>query len=98
MAVGARAMQEGGDSTAERITFTFRLATSRAPQPTELAILTGEFNDRRAEFQADPARAGAYLAGGGAHVPPAGLDRAELAAYAAVASLILNLDESISKS
>ena len=97
-ALGVRAMQEGGDSTAERITFTFRLATSRAPQPTELAILTGEFNDRRAEFQADPARAGAYLAGGGAHVPPAGLDRAELAAYAAVASLILNLDESISKS
>ena len=50
------------------------------------------------EFENDLPRAKAFLAGGGSLKAAPDLDPAQLAAYAAVASLILNLDESISKS
>jgi len=97
-ALAERAIKQGGAAARERLGFAFRLATSRAPTDAELAILVAEFEDRLAEFRADPAAANAYLAGGGARKPDPAIDAAELAAYAAVASLILNLDESISKS
>jgi hypothetical protein len=97
-ALGARAMNEGGQSVEERLSYAFRLSTSRAVTGSELVILVAEFNDRLREFQADAATAKAFLAGGGALKPDPNLDAVELAAYAAVASLILNLDESISKS
>ena len=97
-ALGTRAMQEGGKSIESRLAYAFRLSTSRAATAPELAILVAEFNDRLGEFESDAPRAKAYLAGGGTLKAAADLDPAQLAAYAAVASLILNLDESISKS
>ena len=93
-----RSIREGGDSPSERLGFAFRLATSRRATKPELAILLLEFNDRLKEFQADVDSAKKYLAGGGQRKPAAELDSAELAAYAAVCSLIFNLDESISSS
>ena len=97
-ALGTKAMNEGGKSVESRLAYAFRLSTSRAATPPELAILVTEFNDRLGEFEKDLPRAKAYLAGGGALIVAPDSDPAQLAAYAAVASLILNLDESISKS
>jgi hypothetical protein len=97
-ALGARAMKEGGKSVESRLAFAFRLSTSRAASATELAILVAEFKDRLGEFQKDAGRTKAYLAGGGTLKADSDLDPTQLAAYAAVSSLILNLDESISKS
>ncbi len=97
-ALGMRAMKEGGKSVESRLAYAFRLSTSRAATASELAILVAEFKDRLREFKNDLPRAKAYLAGGGTLKAAPDLDPAELAAYAAVASLILNLDESISKS
>ncbi len=57
-----------------------------------------EFNIRLEEFKASPEATTAYLDGGGVRKPDPDLDQAELAAFAALCSLILNLDESISKS
>jgi len=52
--------------------------------------------EARAKFAADPAAAKKLLAVG--HSPlPEKLDPAELAAWTTVASLVLNLDETISK-
>ena len=93
-----RAMSEGGESPSERLSFAFRLATSRHIKPAELTILIQEYDDRLQEFRAKPDLAAKYLAGGGQHKPADGTDDAELAASAAVCSLILNLDESISSS
>ena len=93
-----RIMNEGGDSPSQRLSYAFRLATSRHIQPMELEILLQEYNDRIREFQADEALTASYLAGGGQHTPKQGTDLSQLAAYAAVCSLILNLDESISSS
>ena len=90
-------MQEGGDHLEARISFAFRLATSRKITSNELAILKAEFNDRYREFKANEEMTARYLTGG-ERKPNEALALAELASYAAVASMILNLDESISKS
>ena len=94
--LGERVIQ-AADDPAARIALAFRLATSRRIKPEELKILVAEFNDRLSEFKQDTAQAESYLKVGERpylkDVPVA-----ELAAYAAVASLILNLDESLSRS
>ena len=95
--LGQRMMKEGGASPGDRISFGFRLATSRQIKDNELEILEAEFQDRLKEFQATPEVAKQYLNGGGEKLADASLDQAESATYAAVASLILNLDESLSK-
>ena len=76
----------------------FRLSTSRHFHSPELEILRQEYVDRLQEFQANPEAAAKYVAGGGDRKPLKDLAPAELAAFAAVASLILNLDESLSAS
>ncbi|MDA7605421.1 DUF1553 domain-containing protein [Verrucomicrobiales bacterium] len=97
-AFAERTIREGGKSAEERIAFAFRLATSRKVTGKELRILLAEYSDRLAEFQSNKESAKAYLSGGGERQAPADIESAELAATAAVMSLILNLDESISKS
>ncbi len=96
-ALAERALKEGGSTPRERIAYAFRLATSRKIKAEEVSILLDELADRSKQFKADPDSAKAYLAGGGEHKPDPALDPIELAAYAAVSSLILNLDEAISK-
>jgi hypothetical protein len=97
-ALAERSIRNGGDSVERRLAFAFRLATSRHAKPAEITILRQEYRDRLKEFHANPKAANAYLAGGGVRKPAADINSAELAAYAAVCSLILNLDESISLS
>ncbi len=92
-----RMMKEGGAAAEDRIDYGFRLATSRHASEQELAILAAEYSDRHAEFSADAERAKAYLNGGGDKAIDAELPVAEAAAYAAVASLIINLDEALSR-
>ena len=91
-----RIVREGGDTPSERLSYAFRLATSRRIKPQELEILTQEYNDRYREFQADLELARRYVAGGGEREPVDNIEPSELAALSAVCSLILNLDESIS--
>ncbi len=95
--LGERIIREGGDTAADRIDYAFRLATSRRVTHVEREILLAEFQDRLREFGATPELAKQYLAGGGQRPAPDDLEPSELAAYAAVSSLILNLDESMSK-
>ena len=95
--LGERIIREGGDAPAQRIEYAFRLATSRRATNVESEILLAEFQDRLREFVATPELAKQYLAGGGQRPAPDDLEPSELAAYAAVSSLILNLDESMSK-
>ena len=96
-ALAERMIQEGGDHVDARLGFAFRLATSRKATKNELNILKAEFNDRYREFKANEEMTANYLTGG-ERKPNEALVPVELASYAAVASMILNLDESISKS
>ena len=81
---------------ASRLSEAFRRCTSRAPKPTELAILTTRLQGLRAAFAKDETAARKLIAVGESKasdkVPPV-----ELAAFTSLATLLLNLDETISK-
>ena len=95
--MAARAMRQGGQRPSEWLGFAFRLATSRQATQVERQILLDEYEDRLGEFRTNTVRARSYLTDQAVKADP-GLDAAEWAACAAVCSLILNLDESISSS
>ncbi len=90
-----RMMQEGGKDVESRLRFGFRLATGRQPGDKELQRLTSSFQRYHESFQKDPAAAKSLLTVGEFR-PDAKLDAAELAAFATIGSILLNLDETIS--
>jgi hypothetical protein len=79
-----------------RISRAFRMATSRRPTASESQILAGGFRRELPRFRRDSAAAEKLIGVGEKPRNPA-LDPAELAAYTAVMSIILNLDEALSK-
>jgi hypothetical protein len=91
-----RMMQHGGRTPAERIDFAFRLATARRPQFQELQILTAGFETHLARYRREP-KAALKAVSIGEWPRSDKMDIAELAAYAAVAGVIFNLDETITK-
>ena len=91
-----RIMAEGGKTADERLRFAFAAATSRPPWPEELRILRDGFDAHLSRFRQDPDAARKLLSVGDSPRDERP-DVADLAAYAATASLILNLDETITK-
>ena len=79
-----------------RLVLAWRRALARAPSPDETADLRAVLAAAREHFAADPAAVERLLAVGGQPVPE-GADRPALAAWTAAASVLLNLDETISK-
>lgn len=74
----------------------FRLALSRAPSDRELQRLIALQTEAAAEFRKDPQKA-TDMATNPIGPVPAGTDPAELAAWTAVANVVLNLDELLMK-
>jgi hypothetical protein len=91
-----RMLLEGGATPAERITWGWRVTTSRKPSAQELAIVEQALQQHLSKYQAQPQAAKEAVAFGESK-PDAKLDPGELAAYALVANLLLNLDETVSK-
>jgi len=91
-----RMMREGGAAPAQRIAYGFELATARQPDRRESEILQSSFNYYRDAFQSDTKAASKYLAQGEAP-RDATLDERELAAYATLANMMLNLDATVTK-
>ena len=91
-----RMLLEGGKTPAARLDYGFRLATARAPQPRELAVLRETLNAELLDYKRHEDRAQALLKNGEAPVSPT-LEKSELAAWTTVASMLLNLDETITK-
>ena len=91
-----RALRLGGKTDAARIAFAFRLATGRQPNAQERQILLANLNAQRTAVHNDPAQALRLLSVGEMKAD-ATLDAKELAAYTTVMSLILNLDEVVTK-
>jgi len=86
--------KDSGDE--QRLTLIMERATSRSPSARELQVLEVSLQKQRDHFLRDPTAAASLLRSGDAPVP-AGVDPVELAAHTLVASLILNLDEVITK-
>jgi Protein of unknown function (DUF1553)/Protein of unknown function (DUF1549)/Concanavalin A-like lectin/glucanases superfamily/Planctomycete cytochrome C len=91
-----RMLKDGGGSLDERLTFAFRLATGRTPTPPELSTLRISLEKYAARYRESPAAAEELLSHGESSRDKS-LDNIELAAHTAVASVILNLDETVSK-
>ncbi len=91
-----RAMREGGAAPRIRMDYIYRLALARPPRPAEQQVLLETLERFETRYRADTKAAGEFLSNGDSPRDPA-LDPSELAAYAAVASLVLNFDETITK-
>jgi len=91
-----RMMQEGGTTPRERIAFAFRLATARVPNSAEARVLLDSFNYQLDTFKTDSAEALKYV-NQGEYPRDERLNVSELAAYTSVASLVLNLNQTVMK-
>jgi hypothetical protein len=91
-----RLMTEAG-TPAERITLAFRLVTARTPRPAEVVVLQKIFDSQLDVYRKDASAAQKLL-----RVGESGrnekLNAADLAAWTTVASVILNLDETVTRS
>ena len=79
-----------------RLAFAWRLATARAPSDRELAVLQRVLDKQLQTYRADP-KAAADLLRVGESARDESLPAPELAAYTIVASMILNVDEVVTK-
>jgi len=108
-AIAERTMAEGGATARDRITYAFRLVTSRHPRPEELALLEKLYQEEQATFATDAksaagllsvgehGRADAKDAKGAKDVKDAPNASPESAALTVVASTLLNFDEAVIK-
>ena len=91
-----RVMLSDGPTPESKIGFAFRVAMSRSPTNVETRLALKLYQQRLARFQQDPTAAKAFLTVG--ESPRDGsLAEPELAAWTSVMSVLLNLDEAITK-
>ena len=97
-ALGRRTLAEDG-SDDDRLVFAFRLCTGRKPLKKELGVLRSFLAQQAARFAEPGARPWDLAADDPAHPPtlPDGVTPAKAAAWTALARLLLNLDETITK-
>jgi hypothetical protein len=91
-----RMIHEGGSTPAQRFAWALRVATSRTATHAEVQILERGFQQRFEKYRADPASADKLLTAGESPRDKS-IDPVELAAYTTAASVILNLDEVITR-
>lgn len=94
--IAQRMLLEGGPDDADRLAWGFRTITLRQLDQNELRVLTRYLQSQRQHFTAHPEEANRLLSLGERRVDSRLLPR-EVAAWSMVASLILNLDETITK-
>jgi hypothetical protein len=90
-----RTILMAGSDYQARVLFLFRAATTRRPAPPETRTLLELAQRLLDHYRKEPRHARNLIAVGAS--PTANLEAAELAAWAMVASTILNLDETITK-
>jgi hypothetical protein len=94
--LAARMLTQGGKTPTGRINYGFRLATGRAPDVQERAVLLEQAQEALADYRQHSDQAAKLVAVGASKSNPQ-LDPKELAAWTTVADIILNLDETITK-
>ncbi len=95
-ALAQRMIQEGGDSSADRIAYAHRLITSRHPSDRTVKILAELFEAERKKYQNDEAAAKKLL-GIGEFKRDESIGLAEHAAWTVVANVLLNMDAALTK-
>ncbi|MFM7296827.1 MAG: DUF1553 domain-containing protein, partial [Planctomycetota bacterium] len=90
LALARRIVRERTGSDVERLEWAFRACTARAPAASDSQALLALLRDARAEFP-DAAKAKERIA----LLEPGAVDAPELAAWASVATVLLNLDDTV---
>lgn len=93
-AFGERIITAGGATPEDRITFAYRAVLSRSPAPDELAIIKQALDQYLTRYK-DDVPAAQRLVNVGESKRKTMTPESELAAYAMLANLILNLDETV---
>jgi hypothetical protein len=93
---GERVFREGGADENARIEWAYRRVLSRKPTDRELEIVRSVFNKHLKEYKDDP-EAAKQLLSIGYRPMPSDVDLPEVAAWASVARVLLNLHETISR-
>lgn len=93
-AFARRVLLEQAGSPADRLDYAFRVAVARRPKPAETAILKELFEAELDAMKKNPAQAKELV---GTFALPPKVSPAEFAAWYAVCTAILNLDETITK-
>ncbi len=88
-----RVLKEAPVDDRKRLTYAFRLVTSRMPEKDETEILASLLDQHRADFRNHPKDADAIVTDS----KQQGLTTEELAAWTMVSRAILNLDEAITR-
>ena len=94
-----KALRDGGAADRDRVIYAFRRCTGRKPSPRELDVLLGFLSRQTKKFSAPDAKPWDLAANDPARPPklPSGVNPAQTAAWTALARLLLNLDETITK-
>ncbi len=95
-ALAARAWREAPDDPGRRLLRAFRHVLGRVPTPEELGVLRKTYTTELARFEKDVGAAKALLGVGESPVPD-GIPAPGLAAMTAVANVLLNLNETITR-
>lgn len=93
---GQRILLEGGQSAGDQVRFAFRSALAREPKAREKALLGQAYQEYRDLYENDLVNAERLVAVGESEVQE-DLDPRELAAATALANVLLNLDETVTK-
>ncbi|MBY0504971.1 MAG: DUF1553 domain-containing protein [Bryobacteraceae bacterium] len=93
-ALAQRVMREAGPNPAKRVDRAFLLALARPPAPNEAKIVLELAQQKLADYRRSPELAAKLVAVGESKATG---DNAELAAWTLAMSVVLNLDETITK-
>jgi hypothetical protein len=95
-ALGRRLVKEGGPTLESKLQYGFRLCLTRPAREVELKRLTELYTKAQAEYAKNPKLA-MQMATDPLGPLPAGLQAPEMAAWAVVGNVLLNLDETLAK-
>jgi hypothetical protein len=95
-ALARRIVREGGASVEDRVRFALGLCLCRTPDPGQVAVLSDLYHREYEHYFQDTTAARA-LATEPLGPLPAGMEAADLAAWTAVANVLLNLDGVLTK-
>ena len=93
---GQRILAEGGPDDASRVDYAFTRSVGRAPTAVEQRRLLAFVQQQERSFRADPEAAQALIQVGQAP-KPADLEARKLAVWMTLASVLFNLDETLTK-
>ncbi len=95
-ALAQRALSEGGIDDEARIAWTFEVLLARSPSPVELRTLVSRTRSLRGYYAGHKDEALSVACAGARPDPPVA-EQVEIAAWAGVMSVLLNLDEALSR-